>query len=221
MASQATRSNTSSAVTWTSSQAYTMAVLCLVIGVGVGWFLRGSQSPATPPAGSTTTTSQTSGGMNPANPFGNQPSASPQDLKRMADAQAAPLLARLSSNPNDAGALTELGNIYFDTKQYKDAIDYYSRVLKLQPTNTNVRTDMGIAYWEGMRDADRAIAEFNTALKYEPTKPQTLQSMGIVKWQGKSDVKGAVAAWQKLLETNPTYEKRADIQQLITQARQQ
>ncbi len=139
----------------------------------------------------------------------------------MADAQAAPFLTRISSNPNDAQALTELGNIYFDNKQYKDAIDYYSRVLKMQPSNTNVRTDMGIAYWEGMRDADRAIAEFNTVLKSEPTKPQTLQSIGIVKWQGKSDVKGAVAAWQKLLDTNPNYEKRGDIQQLITEAQRQ
>ncbi len=139
-------------------------------------------------------------------------------MKRAADQQAQPLLQRIKAAPNDASALTELGNIYFDNKQYNDAIEYYSRVLKIQPTNTNVRTDMGIAYWEGSRDADRAIEEFNTVLGYEPTKPQTLQSIGIVKWQGKGDARGAIAAWQKLLDSNPNYEKRADIQQLITEA---
>jgi hypothetical protein len=132
-----------------------------------------------------------------------------------------PLLTQLKTRPNDPELLTEIGNIYYDTKQFKDAIDYYARVLKIQPSNTNVRTDMGIAYWKGMRDADAAIREFNKALSYEPNKPQTLQSIGIVKWQGKSDAKGAVAAWEKLLQTNPGYDRRADIQQLINEAKGQ
>jgi hypothetical protein len=31
---------------WTSVQAYTLAVICLLVGIAGGWFVRGSQSPA-------------------------------------------------------------------------------------------------------------------------------------------------------------------------------
>lgn len=218
MAKQAQPSTATKQVLWTSLQAYTMAVLCLIIGIGAGYFLGGSRSPVETRSSSAAPTGSGSGVM--GNPMGDQ-KPSPEQMKRMADTQAKSLLEELKSRPNDTTLLTNLGNIYFDTGQYKDAIEYYSRVLKIQPTNTNVRTDLGIAYWEGMRDADRAISEFNTALSYEPTKPQTLQSLGIVKWQGKADNKGAIAAWQKLLQTNPNYDKKADIQQLIAQVQAQ
>jgi cytochrome c-type biogenesis protein CcmH/NrfG len=197
-----------------------MAIICLLIGVGAGWFLRGSESPAAATSAAPVTQSvRTDNGS--AGAVGMEQQPSPEQMKDMADKEAEPLLAQLKARPNDPGVMTEIGNIYFDTKQYKQAIDYYARVLKIEPSNTNVRTDMGIAYWEGMRDADTAISEFNKALNYEPTKPQTLQSIGIVKWRGKSDAKGAIAAWEKLLQTNPGYENRADIQQLINEAKGQ
>jgi cytochrome c-type biogenesis protein CcmH/NrfG len=196
-----------------------MAIICLLIGVGAGWFLRGSQGPAVATSAAPVTQNIASdNGTGPAG-MGQQPS--PEQMKLMADKQVEPLLAQLKARPNDSGLMTEIGNVYFDTKQFKQAIDYYARVLKIEPSNTNVRTDMGIAYWEGMHDADRAISEFNKALSYEPTKPQTLQSIGIVKWQGKSDAKGAIASWEKLLQTNPAYENRDDIQRLINQAKGQ
>jgi cytochrome c-type biogenesis protein CcmH/NrfG len=196
-----------------------MAVLCLLIGVGAGWFLRGSGSaPAETSSAPVTQSSNAGGGMGATNAF-DQQTPSPEEMKLMADTEAEPLLAQLKTRPNDPKLLTDIGNIYFDTKQYKDAIDYYGRVLKMQPSNDNVRTDMGIAYWYGNQDADRAISEFNKVLSHEPTKPETLQSMGVVKLQGKSDAKGAIAAWEKLLQANPDYEKRADIQRLINEAK--
>ncbi len=38
----------SSGVTWTSVQAYTLAVVCLLLGMAGGWLIRGSQSPPHP-----------------------------------------------------------------------------------------------------------------------------------------------------------------------------
>ncbi len=213
MANRPARGNATANVSWTSAQSYSMAILCLLIGVAAGWFLRGSQIPAEGTNATASVAAQPSGGMNTQQP----PSA--EQMKGAADKQAEPLLAELKTRPNDPQLLTEIGNMYFDNRQYKESIDYYARVLKMQPANTNVRTDMGIAYWEGLRDADTAIGEFNKALSYEPNKPQTLQSIGIVKWQGKSDTKGAIAAWEKLLQTNPDYEKKADIQQLINEVK--
>ena len=147
-----------------------------------------------------------------------QPSA--EDIKRAADAQAAPLLEQLKTEPTNAAILAQLGNVYYDTKQYPTAIDYYERSLKSQPSNTSVRTDLGTSYWYN-GDPDKAIAEFNKALTYEPTKADALFNLGIVKWKGKKDAKGAIAAWQKLLETNPGYDNKQQVESFMAQAQNQ
>jgi cytochrome c-type biogenesis protein CcmH/NrfG len=195
---------------WTSPQAYTLAVICLMIGVAGGWLFRGSQSPATVAA---VDRSPVPAGMG----TGMSAQPTPEQMKKMADMQAAPLVEQLKSDPNNADLLTKVGNIYYDTQQYSTAIDYYQRSLKAQPTNSGVRTDMATAYWY-VGDADMAIREFNQALSYEPNKANTLFNLGIVEWQGKMDIKSAVETWQKLLETNPNYENKEKVQQLIAEA---
>ncbi|MBZ5599387.1 MAG: tetratricopeptide repeat protein [Acidobacteriia bacterium] len=194
---------------WTSMQAYTLAVICLLIGVAGGWLFRGSQSPAAGPLVENASASAPAG-------IGAQPT--PEQMKKMADTQAAPLLEKLKSDPNNADLLANVGNIYYDAQQYPAAIDYYQRSLKAQPANTDIRTDMATAYWY-IGDADTAIAEFNKTLSYEPNKANTLFNLGVVKWQGKMDVNGAVASWEKLLQANPNYESKDKVLQLIAEAK--
>lgn len=203
--------NTSSG--WTPTQAYVMAVICLVIGIAIGYLVRGSGS---------TTTAETAvpAAAAPAMPgAAGAGQVTPAQLKQMADTQAAPLLQRLQSNPNDPALLADIGNLYYDAQQYQDAINYYQRALKIQPANTNVRTDLGTAMWY-LGDADHAIEQFKIALKDEPNKPNTLLNLGVVQWQGKMDVPAAVATWEKLLSTNPNFEKRAQVEKLIAEAKQ-
>jgi tetratricopeptide (TPR) repeat protein len=194
---------------WTSPQAYTLAVICLLIGVVGGWLFRGSQSPAA-------ATLVADANASAPGAMGVQPSA--EQMKKMADIQAAPLLEKLKSDANNADLLARVGNIYYDAQQYPAAIDYYQRSLKTQPANADIRTDMATAYWY-MGDADTAITEFNRALSYEPNKANTLFNLGVVKWQGKMDVKGAVASWEKLLQTNPNYEAKDKVLQLMAEAK--
>ncbi len=208
---------TTSSVNWTSAQAFAVAGLCLLLGMAGGWFIHKS-------IGSARTTNSVARpaapvGTPPAAPFGSLAATpTPEELKKMADTQAAPLLESLKTDPNNPDLLVRIGNIYYDVKQYGTAIDYYERSLKLQPANAAVRTDMGTAYWY-MGNADTALAEFNKALTYEPNKANTLFNLGIVKWQGKNDAKGAITDWQKLLDTNPNYAARDKVQQLIDQAK--
>ena len=208
---------TNVSVNWTSTQAFAVALISLVLGLAGGWFIRKSFVPA--PAATA--------GISPAASAGNPPPAplgplaimpTPDQLKKMADTQAAPLLDSLKSDPNNPDLLARIGNIYYDVKQYPTAIDYYERSLKLQPANAAVRTDMATAYWYS-GNADTALAEFNKALTYEPNKANTLFNLGIVKWQSKNDAAGAIAVWQKLLDTNPNYEARDKVRQMIDQAK--
>jgi cytochrome c-type biogenesis protein CcmH/NrfG len=194
---------------WTSVQAYVLAVICLLVGVAGGWFIRGSQSPA--PTGAETVNAST-----PA-PSGAQ-APSPAELQKMADAQAGPLMEKLKADPKNPELLANLGNVYYDAQQYPTAIDYYQQALKLQPANTGVRTDMATAIWY-TGNPDSAIAEFKKSLSYEPNKANTLFNLGLVEWQGKMDVDQAVATWQKLLDTNPNYADKDKVLQLMAQAK--
>jgi cytochrome c-type biogenesis protein CcmH/NrfG len=203
----------SSTAQWTSVQAYTLAVVCLLLGIAGGWLIRGSQARG-PEAGIQNAAVAAPG----AGSSGAETQPSADQMKKMADTQAAPLLAKLRAEPSNPELLASIGNIYYDTQQYPTAIDFYQRALKAQPTNAGVRTDMATAYWYS-GNADGAIAEFNKALTYQPNSANALFNLGIVKWQGKMDVAGAVAVWQKLLDTNPTYEGKEKVQQLIAQAK--
>ncbi len=207
---QATSSSTEQ---WTSVQAYVLAVICLLVGIAGGWFIRGSQSPASAAA-------ETASASAPAPAMGNPgtQAPSPAEMQKMADTQAGPLVEKLKADPNNAGLLENIGNVYYDAQLYPTAIDYYQRALKIEPTNTGVRTDMATAIWY-TGNADAAIAEFQKSLSYDPNKANTLFNLGVVEWQGKMDIAKATATWQKLLETNPNYEGKDKVLELMAQAK--
>ena len=208
---------TNVSVNWTSTQAFAVAVISVLLGMAGGWFVRKSWVPA---PGATAVISPTApAGNPPPAPLGSLAAMpTPDQLRRLADMQASPLLDSLKSDPNNPDLLARIGNIYYDVKQYPEAIAYYERSLKLQPANAAVRTDMATAYWYS-GNGDTALAEFNKALTYEPNKANTLFNIGIVKWQSKNDAAGAIAVWQRLLDTNPNYEARDKVLQMIAQAK--
>jgi cytochrome c-type biogenesis protein CcmH/NrfG len=208
--------NKSSAKQWTRPRAVALMAVCLLAGIAGGWAIRGTRHPvqtetakaaAIPDASATSAT--------PANQ-----ASSPDQLKRMADNQAAPLIAKLNADPKNLELLTSVGNVYYDARQYPVAVDYYGRALAMKPSDAAVRTDMATAYWY-LGDADKAIAEFNTALKYAPTNPNTLFNLGMVKWEGKHDSTGAIADWKKLLSTTPDYAARDQVEKMLSDVEKQ
>lgn len=202
---------------WTNTQAYVMAVLCLVVGCAVGYLLRGSSTASTPaPAPAAEAQPQ---GMPPAG-MGQQQQQmpSPEQMKAMADKQAAPLLEQLKSKPNDPALLTQVGNLYYDAQIFPAAVDYYQKVVAADPKNASVRTDMATAMFY-LGDIEHSLAQFDQALKDDPKNGNALFNRGIVKWQGKMDVKGAVADWELLLKQNPNYEQAAQVRTYIEQAK--
>ena len=203
------------AAQWTRPKAAVLAVICLLAGIGGGWSIGGFRGAASRINGKSADASTPLVGeaANASPPAANQ-------LKAAADAQAAPLLGRLQSNPKDPVVLTELGNIYYDTHQYAVAADYYQRALQARPADAAVRTDMATAYWF-MGKADLALSEFNKALGYSPDSPNALFNRGIVKWQGKKDAEGALADWRELLATDPSYPEKDKVKQMMAEVKKQ
>ncbi len=57
------------------------------------------------------------------------------------------------------------------------------------------------------------------ALSYAPDNANTLFNRGLVRWKGKTDAAGAIADWEKLLALNPNYQGKAQVQQLLADAK--
>ena len=199
---------------WTDIQAYLLAVFCLVLGVALGYLFRGSASPVVAIA---QTSAAADGGA--ARGQSTQVQLTPEQQKAMVDQAVAPLLATLKNSPDDFNTIVQVANLYYDGRQYPEAVKYYQLSLKSQPENPDVLTDLGTSLWY-TGDADGAIAEFQTALKYRPDHPGTLFNLGVVRWQGKLDPKGAVQAWEELLRRNPDYPQKQEVLDYIDRAKQ-
>ncbi|MBZ5655130.1 MAG: tetratricopeptide repeat protein [Acidobacteriia bacterium] len=197
---------------WQARQVYGMAVVCLLVGLAIGYLFRGSQSSVPPvPQASVTRPAAIAGAM------GQLPGL--EQMKLMADKKAEPLLAKLKSDPNNSGLLLQVGNIYKATHQFKDAIGYYDRALKADSKNILARNEMASClYYTG--DVDGALAQLEQSIKDDPKNADALFNLGVIKFDAKKDAKGAVAAWQQLLKSNPELDshKKAEVRKAIAGA---
>jgi len=194
---------------WQAKQVYTMAVVCLLIGVAIGYLFRGSQSPAPPQPAAKTQPSAAASAV-----AGHMPNL--DEMKQMADKKAAPLLEQLKGDPKNSDLLFQVGNIYKATHQFKEAVGYYDKALQISPQNVAIRTEKASCmYYDG--DVDGAIAQLQQSLIYSPKDANSLFNLGIIKWQGKQDGKGALAAWQELLKSNPqlSADRKATVQKMM------
>ena len=108
----------------------------------------------------------------------------------------------LEKDPNNLQALIALGNAYFDTDRYQEAIDAYSNALAIDPKNLDVRTDMGIMYRK-LEQFDKAIEAFRQASPGQPMHVNSRFNLGIVLKYDKGDFRGAIQAWVEFLKLEP------------------
>jgi tetratricopeptide (TPR) repeat protein len=213
------------------ARVYALAAICLVAGLPIGYLLRGSQSPASAahqPAGAAQQSAQVAamrGGDTPGREemkqipgqqpvtaanavppshlaMGNGRMPSPEEFKKMADKQAAPLIQKLKTDPNNTALLVQTGAIYHSTLQFRQAATYYGRAVKADPANVAFRTKLASSLFRA-GDVDAAIAQLNRALADDPKNANALFDRGMIRLQGKKDSKGALADWQLLLKSNP------------------
>ncbi len=194
-------------------------VIALVVGfvggvtVGILWMTRGAekvamvQKPQMAPPGSPAPGPPVQGPTPPA-----------RDSVEVAS-QIQTLKEIVKKDPKNLPAWVELGNLYFDTDQPKEAIDAYSRYLAAKPDNADVRTDMGIMYRK-LGQFDKAIEEFRKAAQSDPKHANSRYNTGLVLLHDKGDMKGAIKAWEDYLKVDSNSERaqriRAQIEKMKT-----
>ncbi len=204
---------------WSSTQVYAMAVLCLVVGVTVGYLFRGSNSAtpaAQPPVAQQPGMPQgMPGGMPGGAP---QQPPTPDQMKAMAEKKVAPLLEQLKQNPKDVDTLVKIGAFYMAAQQFDDARTYYQKAVDVNGSAENL-THLANAQAMGGK-GDEALATLNKALQVDPKSANALYNLGMLKWQVKGDLNGAIACWETLVKTNPKHPQIEQVKELIKQAKQ-
>lgn len=197
------------------SQVGLMAGVFLLLGLSIGYVIPASQPVAS--------ASQAEIQPAPRSPAGSTAGArmpTAEEIRHMADQQAAPLLAQLKNDPANIAVLTQVGAIYHISQQFREAASYYDQALKVDPRNVPIRTRLASSLFRA-GDADGAIAQLNVALSYSPKDANALYDLGVIRFEGKGDSRGAVAAWQQLLKSNPNLSKdrKAAVLQRIAHVR--
>jgi|SRR5271165_610209 len=197
-----------------ASQVYGIAVICLLLGLFVGYSLLGSHTHP-----GVARTQPTGTAASPASPAtGGHPKLTLEQMKQMADVQASALIEKSKADPKNAALLAQIAAIYQATHQFKEAAGYYEKALKIDPKNVSARSQMASClYYSG--DVDGAVTQLNQALKYDPKDANSLFNLGMIKYRGKKDPAGAIATWQQLLKTNPNLDRKPIVEQMIAEAK--
>ena len=215
---EATNSEPKPAI-WRSSHAYLMATICLAVGFVIGYFLRGSAPPKAMPAPASPPAVPVAASVNADAPPAKMPTL--DDMKRMADKQAQPLLTELQKKPKNAALLNQTALTYKAAHQFKLAAEYFKKALEADPKNVAVRADYASClYYTG--DVDGAIAQLQQSLSYDPKHAGTLYNLGLIELKGKGNSEAAIAAWEKLLKLNPDLPQKDkdQLERLIEAAKQ-
>lgn len=109
----------------------------------------------------------------------------------------------VAADPGNFQAWVSLGNEYFDSNRFMDAIEAYDKALAIQPNSPNVLTDQGVMF-KNLGWFDRAIGNFSKANEIDPTHATSVYNLGIVYRYDLQDFAKAQEAWTRFLEINPT-----------------
>jgi cytochrome c-type biogenesis protein CcmH/NrfG len=118
--------------------------------------------------------------------------------------EASRLQSDLSKNPQNKDLWIQLGNLYFDNKNYGEAVTAYSKAVELDPDNLNVRTDLGTSY-SFLNKMDEAKQQFEIVVKADPNHLISLYNLGVVA-AGQKRVSDARTYWNKVIKLAPQSE---------------
>lgn len=87
------------------------------------------------------------------------------------------LKASLYENPGNVKLLSALGDAYFESEKFKEALVEYEKVLKIDPKDPDSLNDRGLAYFY-LGDSEAALESIDMATKADPTYKHAWLSKG-------------------------------------------
>jgi cytochrome c-type biogenesis protein CcmH/NrfG len=132
------------------------------------------------------------------------PQGSKQAISMDQSGRMLALEREVENNPSNMAAWLELGNLYFDTGKFGEAIQAYSRYLSTNPNDADVWTDLGVMYRRS-GNPNEAITSFDRAIEIDPRHEQSRFNKGVVQFYDLGNRDAAVRTWQELVGINPNF----------------
>jgi tetratricopeptide (TPR) repeat protein len=161
----------------------------------------GGPPAASPEMGEAPAAAQTPGGMDPG--------AAVMDT---VFAKVAELKAAIEKNPGDRRALVELGNLYYDSGKYDQAVGFYERALAIDRHDPNLLTDTGNSYFL-LGNTGRAQPYFEEAQKGFPQHWQSAASLFFLAAATRNATL-ASSSLERVRALHPSFEKLPEMQKI-------
>ena len=88
-------------------------------------------------------------------------------------------LEQMGVNADDPQSLAGLGDMYFENGRFKEAIETYEKVVKLNPNDVDTYNDLGLAY-HYMGKPDLAVDRLRKGTEVVPSYQRIWLSLGFV-----------------------------------------
>jgi tetratricopeptide (TPR) repeat protein len=105
-------------------------------------------------------------------------------------------------DPQSAGALVNLGTVFFNGHAWADAEEHYKRALAIDPDYALAHFNLGNLYDE-RGDQPNALQHYHEALRIHPNYADAHYNMALLS-QSKRDVMSALRHWRAYLKLDPT-----------------
>jgi len=107
-------------------------------------------------------------------------------------------LKAIELDPNSAGALVNLGTVYFNTKRWKEAEQYYRQAIEADPNYALAHFDLANLYDE-RGDRAQALEHYQAALRVSPHYGDAHYNIALL-YQGTNQPMKAVRHWSAYLK---------------------
>ena len=132
-----------------------------------------------------------------------KPSAAQDSLIPLDNERVAELMAAVQQDPENPEVLFELGETFFQANEWQAAIDWFTRLLAVDPNNAHANTDIGTAHFNLGRP-EEAKAAWLAVLDIAPNDVQVHYNLGFLYANAEpQDLAAARREWQTVLELAP------------------
>ena len=124
---------------------------------------------------------------------------------------------RVRAHPDDVAARLDLARRYLDGSRVTDALEQYTAVLRLDPTDAEAHAQIGLILLLNGRP-EQALRSVEDALQVAPDYPEAIFYKGVILLRGLDRPDQAIQAFRDYLGAAPYGAERGTAQKLITEA---
>jgi tetratricopeptide (TPR) repeat protein len=171
----------------TGKIALTVVGIIVLAIVGIGGYYMGSSGSRTTVSGDTA---------------GNQSAGAYSQEAVDYSAIVADLKASLAENPDEVELITQLGDAYFEQRNFAEAVNYYKKSLTMKEGDADIYNDLGLSM-HYIDNSAEGLKYIEMGILQSPFNQRIWLTKGFLLAYGLGDMNGARAAWEKARALDP------------------